>query len=62
MEILYSKDLKKELKLSQTAYTNLVKSGKLQFFKIGGRHATTREFLNDYINNQIMEVENERNK
>jgi predicted DNA-binding protein YlxM (UPF0122 family) len=62
MDILYMKEIQEELKISRSALLNLINDGKIKTFKVGGRHATKKEFINDYINNQIAEAENERNK
>lgn len=60
MKILYMKEIQERLGTSKDTVLRLINSGKLKAFKIGGRNVTTEQFLNDYINNQIMEAENER--
>jgi excisionase family DNA binding protein len=62
VKILYMQEIQEQLGSSKDTVLRLIKSGKLKAFKIGGRNATTEELLNDYINNQIAEAENERNK
>ena len=60
MDILYLPDVMKALKVSRPTAKRIMESGEIKCFVIGKRVATKREFLNDYINNQIMEAENER--
>lgn len=60
MNILGVKDVRQKLNCSAGFVQKIINNGELKSFKIGRKRATTEEFLNDYINKQIMEAENER--
>ena len=60
--ILHLDEVMEAGKLSYPTVYKLATNRTIKTFKIGVSALQLKNFLNDYINKQIMEAENERNK